>query len=101
MYFGFCRLYFWGDGHVRAMALPSYIGKYHVRFNLIMKRIDFKQWKKYKDSIFLLMRGNLSDWDKGFICSINKQLGNLSPKQIAVLERILCTNFSQKFSNQK
>lgn len=52
-----------------------------------------KMWRKYVQHTYLLMHGNLDEFEKEFIATCWKQCLQLSSKQIIVLERIIRKNF--------
>ena len=54
-----------------------------------MKTFDFEQWKKYVSLTYLLLRGELTDWEEGFVRSVYKKLGSASERQIEVLDQII------------
>ena len=54
------------------------------------KNFSYVKWKKYNQEIFLLLKGELTDWEKDFLESIRKSLnGYLSDRQEACLRRII------------
>jgi hypothetical protein len=51
---------------------------------------NFDRWKKYNDKIYILLKGELEDWDKEFLTSIRSKLySGLTDNQLRCLDQIL------------
>ena len=59
------------------------------------KDFDFAEYQKYVGQIFLLLRMGISDWEREFLRSVDKRIGQLSEKQLVVLEKI-CQKYFKK-----
>lgn len=67
--------------------------------NLDQKEVNkksFSDWKKYHASVYLLKKGQLTEFEAEFIDSIDKFLWNLSDKQRDILDRIIIKYFTKK-----
>lgn len=67
-----------------------------VGLNIYKMTYNHNQWKKYKKDVYLLMidkKKRLTEWEDGFIHSINKKIGFLSEKQILYLDKIISKYF--------
>jgi hypothetical protein len=57
---------------------------------------NFVRWKKYNDKVYILLKGNLDDWDKEFLTSIRSKLyDGMTENQERCLEKILDKYYSR------
>jgi hypothetical protein len=57
-------------------------------------KFNYQEWKKYKNKIYILLRGDLPEWEKDFLTSLDKCIGNgMSEKQKFYLDKIIFKYF--------
>jgi hypothetical protein len=57
------------------------------------KKFNYEQWEKYRDQLWLLRSMALSEWEHEFIFNAWRSLGDLSPGQVEIVEKLISKHF--------